>query len=86
MSSAFGHLFAGGYAAGYYGYKWSEVLAADAFSLFQEKGIYNTLVADCFRREILEKGDTEEAMVLYERFRGRKPLVSTLIHQDGLGE
>lgn len=86
MSSAFGHLFAGGYAAGYYGYKWSEVLAADAFSLFQEKGIYNTLVADCFRREILEKGDTEEAMVLYERFRGRKPLVSALIHQDGLRE
>ena len=86
MSASFGHLFSGGYAAGYYGYKWSEVLAADAFSLFKEKGIFSSEVAARFRKEILEKGDTEEAADLYRRFRGRKPRIDALLRRDGLIE
>lgn len=86
MSASFGHLFSGGYAAGYYGYKWSEVLAADAFSLFKEKGIFSSEVAARFRKEILEKGDTEEAADLYRRFRGREPRIDALLRRDGLIE
>jgi peptidyl-dipeptidase Dcp len=70
MSTQFSHLFAGGYAAGYYSYKWAEVLDADAFSLFKEKGLFNKEVAESFRKNILEKGGTEHPMVLYKRFRG----------------
>ncbi|MCD8260249.1 MAG: M3 family metallopeptidase, partial [Bacteroides sp.] len=69
MSTQFSHIFAGGYAAGYYSYKWAEVLDADAFSLFQEKGIFNRKVAQSFRDHILSKGGTEHPMVLYKRFR-----------------
>ena len=86
MSASFGHLFSGGYAAGYYGYKWSEVLAADAFSLFKENGIFSSEVAARFRKEILEKGDTEEAVDLYRRFRGREPRIDALLRRDGLIE
>jgi peptidyl-dipeptidase Dcp len=84
MSTQFGHLFAGGYAAGYYGYKWAEVLDADAFSLFKEKGLFNKEVAVSFRENILEKGGTEHPMVLYKRFRGQEPKVDALLERSGL--
>lgn len=83
MATSFGHIFSGGYAAGYYSYKWAEVLEADAFSLFQERGIFNRDVADSFRREILSKGGTEHPMVLYVRFRGHKPDTSALFKKLG---
>jgi len=84
MSTQFGHLFAGGYAAGYYGYKWAEVLDADAFSVFKEKGLFNKEVATSFRENILEKGGTEHPMVLYKRFRGQEPTVDALLERSGL--
>ena len=84
MSTQFGHLFAGGYAAGYYGYKWAEVLDADAFALFKEKGIYNKEVAASFRKNILEKGGTEHPMELYKRFRGQEPSTEPLLIRSGL--
>ncbi|MDD4031566.1 MAG: M3 family metallopeptidase [Bacteroidales bacterium] len=84
MSTQFGHLFAGGYAAGYYGYKWAEVLDADAFSLFKEKGLFNKEVAKSFRTNILEKGGTEHPMLLYKRFRGHEPVVDALLERSGL--
>ena len=84
MSVQFGHLFAGGYAAGYYGYKWAEVLDADAFSVFKEKGLFNRDVAQSFRENILEKGGTEHPMILYKRFRGQEPTVDALLERSGL--
>ncbi|HSH20634.1 MAG TPA: M3 family metallopeptidase [Draconibacterium sp.] len=84
MSTQFGHLFAGGYAAGYYSYKWAEVLDADAFSVFKEKGLFNREVAKSFRDNILEKGGTEHPMVLYKRFRGQEPTVDALLERSGL--
>jgi len=84
MATQFEHIMAGGYAAGYYSYKWAEVLDADAFSLFQEKGIFNAAVADSFRQNILSRGGTEAPMTLYERFRGRKPTIEALLHRDGI--
>ncbi|WP_203532652.1 M3 family metallopeptidase [Draconibacterium halophilum] len=84
MSTQFGHLFAGGYAAGYYGYKWAEVLDADAFSVFKEKGLFNKEVAASFRKNILEKGGTEHPMILYKRFRGQEPKVDALLKRSGL--
>jgi peptidyl-dipeptidase Dcp len=84
MSTQFGHLFAGGYAAGYYGYKWAEVLDADAFSVFKEKGLFNRQVAQSFRENILEKGGTEHPMILYKRFRGQEPTVDALLERSGL--
>lgn len=84
MSTQFGHLFAGGYAAGYYGYKWAEVLDADAFSVFKEKGLFNKEVARSFREHILEKGGTEHPMVLYKRFRGHEPTVDALLERSGM--
>lgn len=84
MSTQFGHLFAGGYAAGYYGYKWAEVLDADAFSVFKEKGLFNKEVAASFRTNILEKGGSEHPMVLYKRFRGQEPTVDALLIRSGL--
>ena len=84
ISVQFGHLFAGGYAAGYYSYKWAEVLDADAFSVFQEKGLFNREVAESFRKNILEKGGTEHPMVLYKRFRGQEPTVDALLKRNGL--
>ena len=85
MSSAFGHIFAGGFAAGYYGYKWAAVREADAFSLFKEKGIFNREVSDSFRENILSKGGTEHPMTLYVKFRGHKPETRALIEKMGLG-
>ncbi len=84
MSTAFSHIFAGGYAAGYYGYKWAEVLDADAFSLFKEKGIFNKSVAGSFRKNVLEKGGSEAPMVLYKRFRGQEPSIQGLLKRSGL--
>lgn len=84
MSTQFGHLFAGGYAAGYYSYKWAEVLDADAFSVFKEKGLFNREIADSFRENILKKGGTEHPMVLYKRFRGQEPNVDALLERSGL--
>lgn len=84
MSTQFGHLFAGGYAAGYYGYKWAEVLDADAFSVFKEKGLFNKEVAASFRKNILEKGGSEHPMTLYKRFRGQEPTVDALLERSGL--
>ncbi len=84
MCPAFTHIFSGGYAAGYYGYKWAEVLAADAFSYFKKEGIFNTEVSGKFRRELLEKGGHEHPMKLYVRFRGHKPQTKALIEQMGL--
>lgn len=84
ISTQFSHIFGGGYAAGYYSYKWSEVLDADAFSLFKEKGIFDTTTATSFRRNVLEKGNTEDPMTLYVRFRGREPQIDALMRRDGI--
>ncbi|MDI3528134.1 MAG: peptidyl-dipeptidase Dcp [Tenuifilum sp.] len=84
MSVTFGHIFDGGYAAGYYGYKWAEVLDADAFEVFKEKGIFNPEVAKSFRENILSKGGTEHPMVLYKRFRGQEPTIDALLKRSGL--
>ncbi len=84
QSCSFGHIFGGGYAAGYYGYKWAEVLDADAFSYFTEKGIFNSEVADSFRKNILEKGGSERPMELYIRFRGKEPSIEPLLKRSGL--
>ena len=83
-STGFSHIFAGGYAAGYYGYKWAEVLDADAFAVFSEKGIFNREVASLFRRNILEKGGSEHPMELYVRFRGQEPDPEALLKRSGL--
>jgi peptidyl-dipeptidase Dcp len=83
MSVSFAHLFAGGYAAGYYGYKWAEVLDADAFSMFREKGIFDRETALSFRRTILERGGSREPDELFREFRGREPSVDPLIERSG---
>jgi peptidyl-dipeptidase Dcp len=83
MSVSFAHLFAGGYAAGYYGYKWAEVLDADAFSIFREKGIFDRETALSFRRKILERGGSREPDELFRDFRGREPSVDPLIERSG---
>jgi peptidyl-dipeptidase Dcp len=84
MSAAFGHIFGGGYAAGYYGYKWAEVLDADAFQYFKETGIFNINTAKSFRKNILEKGGTENPATLYKRFRGKDPSIDALLRRSGL--
>ena len=84
MSTQFSHIFQGGYAAGYYSYKWAEVLDADAFSVFKEKGIFNKEVATSFKENILSKGGSEHPMVLYKRFRGQEPTADALLERSGL--
>lgn len=84
MSTAFSHIFQGGYAAGYYSYKWAEVLDADAFEYFQEKGIFNFKIASKLKDFILSKGGTDDPMKLYTDFRGRKPKVEALLKRAGL--
>ena len=81
---SFSHIFAGGYAAGYYSYKWAEVLSADAFSLFEEEGVFDRETGLKFRSIVLENGGAEDAMTLFERFRGRAPSVEPLLRQAGL--
>ena len=84
MSVQFSHIFAGGYAAGYYSYKWAEVLDADAFSLFQQNGVFDSTTATSFKENILSKGGTEHPMELYKRFRGQKPTPEALLKRAGL--
>jgi peptidyl-dipeptidase Dcp len=84
FSTSFSHIFSGGYSAGYYSYKWAEVLEADAFSLFKEKGIFNPEVAKSFRDNVLSKGGTEEASELYRNFRGHDPQPQALMEKLGL--
>ncbi len=84
FSPSFSHIFTGGYSAGYYSYKWAEVLEADAFSLFKEKGIFNTEVSGSFRENILSKGSCEDADVLYRNFRGHDPQPEALMKKLGL--
>ncbi len=84
MTVQFSHIMAGGYSAGYYSYKWAEVLDADAFSLFQEKGIFNPEVANSFREHVLSKGGTEHPMTLYKRFRGQEPGIDALLKRNGI--
>ncbi len=74
----------GGYAAGYYSYKWAEVLDADAYAAFQERGIFDRAVAESFRRNILQRGRTEHPMTLYKRFRGQEPTIDALLKRDGI--
>ena len=84
ISTSFSHIFAGGYSAGYYSYKWAEVLDADAFEFFQTSGIFNREVSKKFREFILEKGGTEHPMELYKKFRGQEPDVGALLRRAGL--
>ncbi|CAA9200346.1 Oligopeptidase A [Flavobacterium bizetiae] len=84
MSTAFSHIFQGGYSSGYYSYKWAEVLDADAFEYFQEKGIFNHEVATKFKDNVLSKGGTEHPMILYKRFRGQEPKPEALLKRAGL--
>ena len=82
--NSFSHIFGGGYAAGYYSYKWAEVLAADAFGAFEESGILDTDTAQRFRREILEIGGSRDIMQAFIAFRGRKPEIEALLRQSGI--
>ena len=84
MTVQFSHIMSGGYSAGYYSYKWAEVLDADAFALFQEKGIFNPEVANSFRTHVLSKGGTEHPMTLYKRFRGQEPGIGALLKRNGI--
>ncbi len=84
MSTSFSHIFQGGYSSGYYSYKWAEVLDADAFAYFQEKGIFNHEVATKFKDNVLSKGGTELPMELYKKFRGQEPKVEALLKRAGL--
>ena len=81
---SFSHIFAGGYAAGYYSYKWSEVLSADAYSLFEEEGVFSKLIGAKFRKEILAKGGSRTALESFKAFRGRKPKIDALLDHSGL--
>ena len=84
MSTTFTHIFSGGYAAGYYSYKWAEVLDADAYYYFTRNKIFDTQTADSFRSNILSKGGTEHPMVLYKRFRGQEPSINALLKRNGI--
>jgi len=84
MSPNFSHIFSGGYAAGYYSYKWAEVLDADAFSVFSKNGIFDKKTAGSFRKNILEKGGSEHPMILYKRFRGQEPTIDAILKRDGI--
>ena len=84
MSTSFSHIFQGGYSSGYYSYKWAEVLDADAFELFKERGIFNKTIANKFKENVLSKGGTENPMTLYKRFRGQEPRPEALLKRAGL--
>jgi peptidyl-dipeptidase Dcp len=84
MSTAFSHIFQGGYSSGYYSYKWAEVLDADAFAHFKEKGIFDKKTATKFKDNVLSQGGTVKPMELYKRFRGKKPSVDALLKRAGL--
>jgi oligopeptidase A len=84
FAHTFSHIFAGGYSAGYYSYKWAEVLSADAFAAFEEQGVFNPEVGQRFRREILEAGGSRPAMESFKAFRGREPLIDALLRHQGM--
>jgi oligopeptidase A len=84
FQNGFSHIFSGGYAAGYYSYKWAEVLSSDAFSRFEEDGIFNTQTGQAFRQNILEAGGSKDAMELFIAFRGREPSIDPLLRQSGI--
>ena len=84
ISCCFSHIFAGGYSAGYYSYKWAEVLEADAFESFKKNGIFNEETATSFRENILSKGNLKNPMELYKNFKGREPKVDALLKKSGL--
>ncbi|MBQ3925936.1 MAG: M3 family metallopeptidase [Bacteroidaceae bacterium] len=84
MTVQFSHIMAGGYSAGYYSYKWAEVLDADAFSLFKQRGIFDAETARSFRENILSRGGTEQPMTLYKRFRGQEPTIDALLRRNGI--
>lgn len=84
MTTQFSHIMSGGYAAGYYSYKWAEVLDADTFSLFKKNGIFNQNTAQSFRDNVLSKGSTEHPMTLYKRFRGQEPTIDALLERNGI--
>jgi len=84
MSTSFAHIFQGGYSSGYYSYKWAEVLDADAFEYFKEKGVFNKVVADKFKTNVLSQGGTENPMTLYKKFRGQEPKPEALLKRAGL--
>lgn len=84
FENSFSHIFAGGYAAGYYSYKWAEVLSADAFSRFEEEGIFNPATGESFLREILQQGGSKTPMELFTQFRGREPNIDALLRHSGI--
>jgi len=84
FAHGFSHIFAGGYAAGYFSYKWAEVLSADAFSLFEERGIFDPETGTSFLKNILEQGGSKDAMELFIDFRGREPKIDALLHHSGI--
>jgi peptidyl-dipeptidase Dcp len=84
MSTTFTHIFSGGYAAGYYSYKWAEVLDADAYYYFTRNKVFDTETAESFKNNILSKGGTELPMVLYKRFRGQEPTIDALLKRNGI--
>lgn len=84
ISPQFSHIFSGGYAAGYYSYKWAEVLDADAFAMFLKNGLFDRETADSFRKNVLSRGGTEHPMTLYKRFRGQEPTIDALLERDGI--
>ena len=84
MTVQFSHIMAGGYAAGYYSYKWAEVLDADAFSMFKKNGIFDPKTAQSLRDNILSRGGTEHPMTLYKRFRGQEPTIDALLERNGI--
>ena len=84
FQNSFGHIFAGGYAAGYYSYKWAEVLSSDAFSKFEEEGIFNADVGQAFLTNVLEMGGSKEPMELFKAFRGREPSTDALLRHSGI--
>ena len=84
VSTAFSHIFSGGYSAGYYSYKWAELLEADAYSKFKKDGIFNKETAASFKDNILSKGNTDHPMNLYKNFMGREPVIKSLLIKSGL--
>jgi oligopeptidase A len=85
FAHAFAHIFAGGYAAGYYSYKWAEVLAADAYSLFEQMGVLSPVAGERFRREVLARGGSRPALDSFVAFRGRPPTIEPLLRHCGMG-
>ena len=84
LTSQFSHIMSGGYAAGYYSYKWAEALAADAFHVFERDGVFNREVGEAFRNRILSKGSSKEPISLFRHFRGRMPSLNSLLLRDGI--